>query len=312
MSHRRGEEVTPYFKAPEAAMIALLRRMPVREAILTHLTGRLNYRKNPGAATRGELLDVLECSPRTLQNTVEVMVKDGELTINGPHLVLTGVLAPAPRRTPKSAPTSAPSIAPSSAPNMGKLGEENTVQDSTNGTPDLLDSPDSLEEPTTTPPNPPQAGGGVEGEGASSAEVQDLKPPRTPRPNRQTTPGEPGDRKRERRADSPGRRAAGRHPAWVNELPPLPPDLAAIPGVPEGWRDFVTAHVQGRKRITPTAAEKDFAKLRRSPDPVAMLEHSTACDYQGLFEAPVARTASRPARVDVSGRDSWTDKDWLS
>ncbi|HEX2864887.1 MAG TPA: hypothetical protein VHN99_09995, partial [Deinococcales bacterium] len=136
--------VTPYFKAPETAMLAILRRMPVREAILTYLTGRLNYRKNPGAATRGDLLDKLECSPRTLQNTIELMVKEGEVTITGPLVALTGVLAPAPRRAPKTTPTSAPSPAPSSAPNMGNGGDENPVQDDAVGASDLPDLPDSL------------------------------------------------------------------------------------------------------------------------------------------------------------------------
>jgi hypothetical protein len=263
----RKPAVTPYFKAHEATILALLPQMPVRTAVLVLLAGRENYRRK--GASIGALLDSLKCPPRTLQNVLEGMVKAGEVLIDGQTVTLTA--------TPLVA-SSRPLSRPSS---MGKKREKKPVADESDAASDLVDLSDLLEEPTTTPPNPPQAGGATE----ANADAQPVA-------------FEPASKRGKQRRTAQG------------SAPALPADLAARPGVPEAWAAWVQHRKEKHSPITPTAASGQFKKLRLSPDPVRMLEHSTSNGYTGLYD-PRPGITRLDVRPDIAARDNWTEEQWL-
>lgn len=64
------------------------------------------------------------------------------------------------------------------------------------------------------------------------------------------------------------------------------PDLASVPAVKAAWGKWAQHRKESKKPLTPTAARQQLTKGREK-GPVrflAVLEHSTACGYQGLFE----------------------------
>jgi hypothetical protein len=86
-----------------------------------------------------------------------------------------------------------------------------------------------------------------------------------------------------------------------SDLPDIPADLAAIPGLPAAWADWQQHRREIHKALTPKAAEGQFVKLRESPDPVAMIRHSIASQYQGLYEPKSGAPQRAPGKADTDG-----------
>jgi len=68
------------------------------------------------------------------------------------------------------------------------------------------------------------------------------------------------------------------------EMPEMPERLKAIDGVPEAWEKWKQHRKEKRSEITPTTAEYQFRELLKSPNPLAMLEHSITKGYSGLYD----------------------------
>jgi hypothetical protein len=95
------------------------------------------------------------------------------------------------------------------------------------------------------------------------------------------------------------------------ELPSPPLELVSIPGFLEAWEDWKQHRKEIKKPLTPTATKEQLAALGKSSDPVAMIRHSIASGYQGLFE-PKFGQAQRPiGRSESDGlpRFAGTDMD---
>jgi hypothetical protein len=70
----------------------------------------------------------------------------------------------------------------------------------------------------------------------------------------------------------------------VIEMPEMPDSLKAIDGVPEAWEKWKQFRIESGKEIKPTTAEYQFRELLKSPNPLAMLEHSISKGYSGLYD----------------------------
>ncbi|WP_161883932.1 helix-turn-helix domain-containing protein [Deinococcus alpinitundrae] len=83
-------------------------------------------------------------------------------------------------------------------------------------------------------------------------------------------------------------------------LPAVPADLAAVPGMPEAWADWMTYRRQRRWTTAPMTVTGMFAKLRayaaEGDNPVEVIQNSIANGWQGLFPAEKPRNLKFPSR----------------
>lgn len=93
------------------------------------------------------------------------------------------------------------------------------------------------------------------------------------------------EKRREEKDNTPPPPSGGRSSAPSKAMPPIPEPLASDPAFVEAWGEWTRHRREKRATLTPTAARRALAKLAKldPAEAVAMLEHSTAQGYTGLY-----------------------------
>lgn len=89
---------------------------------------------------------------------------------------------------------------------------------------------------------------------------------------------------------------ARKRAAGSEEFLQLPEELRSNEPLNAAWNKWVRHRFEIRKKLTPTTAQEQIAKLRQwGPErAIAALHHSTSNGWQGLFEPPVANQKPQP------------------
>ncbi|AWN22188.1 hypothetical protein DKM44_02185 [Deinococcus irradiatisoli] len=100
-------------------------------------------------------------------------------------------------------------------------------------------------------------------------------------------------------------------PAAALALPDLPADLAALPGLPQAWAEWLQYRRERRLATAPSTATGMFNRLRRfaaeGDDPVEVIRNSIENGYQGLFRVEKPRNLKftpRPKTTEQANRQA--------
>lgn len=228
--------------------------------VLLKLAAQVNYKRK--TMTIGQLIDALPYKERTLQQACACLVQEGYVLCAGSEYVLRGACADLAQALRKNA-----------HPEQPKKYDSDVETSSGNFgiTPHNKKESEGIEKKELKDKNTPLTpqGGSQAGESESSA------------PDQAQTQG--SEAQQTNAADTehvPRRRAAA--------PPSLPDDLAALPGVPEAWQQWLKYAREVRLKITESVADAQFIKLRRLHadgwDLPHIVQHAIETNWKSFYE----------------------------